>query len=384
VDFRPTEDQEAILAAVQELCDEHFKPKAEETDRVGAWPADNVRLMAELDLLGIPIPEAYGGMGLDMLTWTMVAEKLGHACTTTGAVFGAHILCVYPIMAFGTAEQKQTYLPRLASGEAIGAFGLTEPGAGSDAANVQTRATRDGDAYVLRGSKVFITNAGEAQVYVIIANVQPERGARGMTAFIVEKGMPGFEFGKNESKMAYASLPNRELIFDDCRVPAENLLGQERRGFRVAMETLGVGRIGMGIGAVGLAQAALDAAVPYAQTRVQFGEPIASFQAIQLMLADMATEVEAARLLCYQAAWLRDHALDFEKQAAMAKLYASEMCNRVCDKALQIHGGYGYTREYPVERYYREAKLFEIVEGTSEIQRLVIANRLLREYARRG
>ncbi len=382
MDFRFTEDQEAIFAAVQEFCDEQLAAKAEETDSAGVWPGENVRAMAELDLLGIPVPEAYGGMGLDVLTWTVVAEKLGRACTTTGAVFGAHILCVYPIMQFGTEEQKQKYLGRLATGEAIGAFGLTEPSAGSDAGNVQTRATRDNGAYVLRGSKVFITNAGEADIYVIIANVQPERGARGMTAFIVEKGTPGFEFGKNESKMAYPSLPNRELIFDDCRVPAENLLGQERRGFRVAMETLSVGRIGMGIGAVGLAQAALDAAVPYAQTRVQFGEPIANFQAVQLMLADMATEVEAARLLCYQAAWLKDEGLDFEKQAAMAKLYASEVCNRVCDKALQIHGGYGYTRDYPVERYYREAKLFEIVEGTSEIQRLVIANRLLREYQR--
>ncbi|MFQ6132450.1 MAG: acyl-CoA dehydrogenase family protein [Armatimonadota bacterium] len=380
MDFRFTEDQEAIFEAVQEFCDEQLAPKAEEMGRSHEYPWDNVRLMAELDLMGIPVPEQYGGMGMDILTWTVVAEKLGQACTSTGAVFGAHVLAVYPIMAFGTDEQKQKYLTRLATGESIGAFGLTEPGAGSDAGAVSTRATRDGDQYVLRGSKVFITNGGDAEIYVIIANVEPERGARGLTAFIVEKGTQGFEFGKNEEKMAYPGLSNRELIFDDARVPQENLLSRERRGFRVAMETLAVGRIGMGIGAVGLAQAALDAAVPYAQTRKQFGEPIANFQAVQFHLANMATELEAARLLCYQAAWMKDQGLDFEKQAAMAKLYASEMCNRVCDKAVQIHGGYGYTQEYAAERYYREAKLFEIVEGTSEIQRLVIANRLLREY----
>ncbi|MFQ6097830.1 MAG: acyl-CoA dehydrogenase family protein, partial [Armatimonadota bacterium] len=355
-------------------------PKARETDEAGEYPWDNVRKLAEIGVFGIPVPEEYEGLGMDILTWTVVAEKLACACGTTGAVFGAHILCQYPIMQFGTDEQKARYLPPLATGEHIGAFGLTEPGAGSDAGAVATRAERRGDEYVLNGRKVFITNGGDAETYVIIANVEPERGARGLTAFIVEKGTPGFEFGTDEHKMAFPSLSNRELIFDDCRVPAENVLGRERRGFRVAMTTLAVGRIGMGIGAVGLAQAALNAAVPYSQTREQFGQKISSFQAVQFMLADMATELEAARLLCYQAAWLRDQGLDFEKQAAMAKLFASEACVRICDKALQIHGGYGYTKEYPVERFYREAKLFEIVEGTSEIQRLVIANRVLREF----
>jgi butyryl-CoA dehydrogenase len=380
MDFGFTEDQQEIFAAVKEFCDDELAPNAQAVDEAEEFPWASVKKVAEMDLMGIPVPEEYGGMGLDLLTWTVCAEHLSTACTTTGAVFAAHVLAVYPIMSFGNEEQKGKYLTPLATGEKIGAFGLTEPGAGSDAGAVATRADRDGDEYVLNGSKVFITNGGDAEIYVIIANVQPGRGTRGLTAFIVEKGTPGFEFGKNEKKMAYASLSNRELIFQDCRVPAGNVLLKERRGFRVAMFTLAMGRIGMAIGAVGLAQAALDAAVPYAQTREQFGQTIDNFQAIQFMLADMATEIEAARLLSYQAAWLKDQDQDFEKQAAMAKLYASEVCNRVTSKAVQIHGGYGYTREFPVERYMREAKLFEIVEGTSEIQRLVIANRVLREY----
>ena len=336
-------------------------------------------MLGELDLMGISVPEEYDGLGLGVLEWTVVGEMLSAACTTTGAVYGAHVLCVYPIMLFGTDEQKDKYLRPLARGEEIGAFALTEPMAGSDAGNVQTRAELVGDEYILNGTKLFISNAGEAETYVIIANVAPERGTRGMTAFIVEKGTEGFEFGKNEEKMAFPSLPNRELVFQDARVPKENLLGRERRGFRVAMETLSLGRIGMAIGAVGLAQAAFDAAIEYAPTRIQFGQPISEFQAIQFMLADMAMEIEAARWLTYNAAWRKDQGLDFEKEAAMAKVYASETCNRVASKAVQIHGGYGYTKDYPVERYMREAKLFDIVEGTSEIQRLVIANRLLKE-----
>jgi len=378
MDFTLTEDQAAVLGAVKEFADQELAPRARETDEAGRWPAGNVRKLAELDLLGIPVPEQYGGLGMDFLTWTAVGEELSRACTTTGAVYGAHVLCVYPIMTFGTEEQKQKYLVPLARGEKIGAFGLTEPGAGSDAGAVSTRAERDGDCYVLNGTKIFISNGGEAEIYVIIANLDPSRGARRMTAFIVEKGTPGFEFGKDERKMAYPSLPNRELIFTDCRVPRDNLLAGENRGFRVAMQTLGVGRIGMAIGAVGLARAALEAAVPYAKQRQQFGKPISSFQAIQFMLADMATEVDAARLLTWRAAWLKDQGQPFEKEAAMAKLYASETAMRVTTKAVQIFGGYGYTRDFPVERYMREAKLFEIVEGTSEIQRLVIANQVLR------
>jgi len=379
MDFTFSQDQQAVLDAVKEFADGELAPKARETDEAGVWPAENVRKLAQLDLMGIPVPEEYGGLGMDFLTWAAVGEELSRACTTTGAVYGAHVLCVYPIMTFGTDDQKTRLLTPLARGEKVGAFGLTEPGAGSDAGAVSTRAERDGDHYLLNGTKIFISNGGEAEVYVIIANLDPSRGARGMTAFIVEKGTPGFTFGKDEKKMAYPSLPNRELIFTDCRVPKENLLGREKGGFLVAMRTLGVGRIGMAIGAVGLARAALEAAVPYAKQREQFGKPISSFEAIQFMLSDMATEIDAARLLTWRAAWLKDQGRPFEKEAAMAKLFAAETAMRVTTKAVQIFGGYGYTKEFPVERYMREAKLFEIVEGTSEIQRLVIANHVLRE-----
>jgi len=379
MDFTFSEDQTAILDAVREFCEGELAPRAKEVDEAACWPADNVRKLGELDLMGIPVPEEYGGMGMDFLTWAAVGEELSRACTTTGAVFGAHVLCVFPIMTFGTEEQKQKYLTPLARGEHIGAFGLTEPGAGSDAAAVSTRAQADGDDYILNGTKIFISNGGEAQTYVIIASTNPQRGVRGLSAFIVEKGTPGFEFGKDEKKMAFPSLPNRELIFTDCRVPKANLLGREGSGFLVAMRTLGVGRIGMATGAVGLARAALEAAVPYSRQRKQFGQPISSFQAIQFTLADMATQVDAARLLTWRAAWLKDQGRPFEKEAAMAKLFASEVAMRVTTKAVQVFGGYGYTREFPVERYMREAKLFEIVEGTSEVQRMVIANHVIRE-----
>jgi len=384
MDFSFTDEQQEIFAAVREICEEELKPKAAEVDQSGEYPWDNIKMLAELDLFGVPVPEQYGGLGLGILDWAVIGELLSAACTTTGAVYGAHLLAEYPIMEFGSEEQKEKYLRPLASGEKIGAFGLTEPGAGSDAASVRTRAELDGDYYILNGTKVFISNGGDAEIYVIIANVAPEKGARGMTAFIVEKGTEGFTFGKDEEKMAYSALSNRELIFQDARVPKENLLGRERRGFRVAMSTLGAGRIGMAIGGVGLAQAAYDAAVAYAPTREQFGQPISEFQAIQFMLADMATNIEAARWLSYSAAWRKDQGLEFEKEAAMAKVFASEMCVEVCNKVVQIHGGYGYTRDYPVERYYREAKLFDIVEGTSEIQRLVIANHLLKEARKSG
>jgi alkylation response protein AidB-like acyl-CoA dehydrogenase len=379
MDFTFTEDQQLVLDAVRKFADGELAPKAQETDEAGVWPAENVAKLGQLDLMGIPIPEQYGGLGMDFLTWAAVGEELSRACTTTGAVYGAHMLALFPILTFGTEEQKQKHLVPLAKGEHIGAFALTEPGAGSDAAAVSTKAQGDGDHYLLNGTKIFITNGGEAHTYVVIASTDPSRGVRGLTAFVVEKGTPGFAFGKNERKMAFPSLPNRELIFADCRVPRQNVLGREGGGFLVAMRTLAVGRIGMAIGAVGLARAALEAAVPYARQRHQFGKPISSFQAIQFMLADMATEVDAARLLTWRAAWLKDQGKPFEKEAAMAKLYASEVAMRVTTKAVQIFGGYGYTRDFPVERYMREAKLFEIVEGTSEIQRTVIANQVIRE-----
>ncbi|HAV42735.1 TPA: acyl-CoA dehydrogenase [bacterium] len=378
MDFKLTEDQELILKAVKEICQKELSPLADEVDKKGEFPWENIRKLARYDLCGIPISQEYGGLGQDFLTWALVGEEISHACTTTGAIFGANMLCIYPIYAFGNEDQKKKYLAPLVKGEIIGAFALTEPDAGSDAAGIKTTAVRQGDEYILNGTKLFITNAGEAQIYVIMAKTAPERGARGMSAFIVERGTSGFSFGKEEEKMAYSSLANRELIFADCRVPTENLLLKEGRGFRVAMETLDVGRIGMGIGAVGLARAAYEEAINYSKSRVQFGSPISTFQAIQFMLADMATQIEAARLLVLKAAYMKDQGNPFSHIAAMAKLYASEMAMMVVNKALQIHGGYGYTKEYKIERYFREAKLFEIVEGTSEIQRLVIANHVLK------
>lgn len=378
MDFKLTEDQKLILKAVKEICEKEISVTADEVDRKGEFPWENVEKLARYDLCGIPIPEEDGGLGQDFLSWAVVGEELSHACTTTGAIFGADMLCIYPIYAFGNEDQKKKHLIPLARGEAIGAFALTEPDAGSDASGIKTTATKQGDEYILNGTKAFITNAGEAEIYVIMAKTAPGRGARGMSAFIVEKGTPGFSFGKDEEKMAYRALPNKELVFADCRIPASNLLSKEGRGFRVAMETLDVGRIGMGIGAVGLARAAYEEAVKYSKTRIQFGDPICSFQAIQFMLADMATQIEAARLLVLKAAYLKDQGEPFSHIAAMAKLYASEMAMAVVNKAVQIHGGYGYTRDYKVERYFREAKLFEIVEGTSEIQRLVIANHVLK------
>lgn len=379
MDFRFTEDEQMIIDAVRELCDEELKPYAKQTDEAHEYPAEKVALLKEMDLMGIPAPEQYGGLDMGFLLWGVVGEMLSAACTTTGAVYGAHMLCEYPILAFGTDEQKEKYLTPLATGEAIGAFGLTEPNAGSDAGSVATKAELRGDKYILNGTKIFITNGGEAEVYVIIANLDPGKGTRGLTAFILEKGMPGFTFGKNEEKMAYPSLPNRELVFQDAEVPVENVLYKPGRGFRVALDTLGVGRIGMAVGAVGLAQAAYEAALEYVQVREQFGQKIMEFQAVQHALADMAMEIEAARLLSYQAAWLKDQGEPFEKEAAYAKLFASEVAMRQTTKAVQLHGGVGYTREFPVERYMREAKLFEIVEGTSEIQRGIIANRILRD-----
>lgn len=376
--FDLTEDQQLILQAAREICQKQIAPRAEEIDQAHKFPWDNIKLLAKADMIGIPFPPEYGGLGSDFTTWALVGEEISKSCTTTGAVFGAHILCAYPIFLFGNEEQKRKYLPQLCQGGKIGAFGLTEPNAGSDAANVQTTAVKNGDHYILNGSKIFITNAGDAETYVIITKTAPEKGARGMTAFIVEKGTPGFTIGKNEDKMAFPSLPNRELYFENCRVPAANVLMGEGRGFRVAMQTLDIGRIGMAIGAIGLAQAAFEAALKYAQVRVQFNKPISSFEAIQLKLADMATQIEAGRLLIYKSTYMKDHNQKFEKFASMAKLFCSEAAHLATNEAVQIHGGYGLIKEYPVERYYREVKLFEIVEGTSEIQRLVIANHLFK------
>lgn len=379
MDFTLSDDQKMILELVNEVSEKEFAPRADEISAKGEFPAENIRKLAELDLFGITIPEKYGGLGMDYLTWTLVSERISRACTTTGLIFGTNLLCTYPLLQFGNEEQKKKYLPPLAKGETLGAFALTEPEAGSDAGNVQTTAIKEKDSYVLDGTKIFITNGEVAGTYIIIANMDRARGPRGLTTFIVEKGNPGFSFGQHFDKMGLSALPNVELIFDSCRIPSENLLHKEKRGFRVAMRTFAAGRIGVGIGALGVAEAAFEKAKEYSKERVQFGRSISSFQAIQHILADMATGIETAKYLLYRAAWLLDQDKPFEKISSMGKLYASEVAMKVATKAVQVFGGYGYTKDYPVERYMREAKLFEIIEGTSEIQRGVIANFILKE-----
>ncbi len=379
MDFTLNDDQKMILELVDEVSEKEFAPRADEISAKGEFPAENIRKLAELDLFGITIPEEYGGLGMDYLTWTLVSERISRACTTTGLIFGTNLLCTYPLLQFGNEEQKKKYLPPLAKGEILGAFALTEPEAGSDAGNVQTTAIKEKDSYVLDGTKIFITNGEVAGTYIIIANMDRARGPRGLTAFIVEKGNPGFSFGQHFDKMGLSALPNVELIFDNCRIPSQNLLHKEKRGFRVAMRTFAAGRIGVGIGALGVAEAAFEKAKEYSKERVQFGRSISSFQAIQHILADMATGIETAKYLLYRGAWLLDQNKPFEKISSMGKLYASEVAMKVATKAVQVFGGYGYTKDYPVERYMREAKLFEIIEGTSEIQRGVIANFILKE-----
>ena len=380
MDFALNDDQKMILELVDQVSEKEFAPRADEVSAKGEFPAENIKKLTELDLFGITIPEKYGGLGMDYLTWTLVSERISRACTTTGLIFGTNLLCTYPLLQFGNEEQKKKYLPPLAKGETLGAFALTEPEAGSDAGNVQTTAIKEKDSYVLDGTKIFITNGEVAGTYIIIANMDRARGPRGLTAFIVEKGNPGFTFGQHFDKMGLSALPNVELIFDNCRIPSENLLHKEKRGFRVAMRTFAAGRIGVGIGALGVAEAAFEKAKEYSKERVQFGRSISSFQAIQHILADMATGIETAKYLLYRAAWLLDQNKPFEKISSMGKLYASEVAMKVATKAVQVFGGYGYTKDYPVERYMREAKLFEIIEGTSEIQRGVIANLLLKEH----
>jgi len=379
MNFDLSEEQKTILELVEEVSEKEIAPAADQVAEKGEFPQKNVEKLASLDLFGITIPQEYGGLGMNYLTWTLVAERISRACATTGLIFGANLLCTFPLLNFGSEAQKKKYLPPLARGEALGAFALTEPEAGSDAGNVQTTARKEKGGYVLDGNKIFITNGEVADIYIIIANLDKKRGARGLAAFIVEKGTEGFSFGQHFKKMGLEALPNVELIFNNCWIPEENLLGKEKRGFRIAMQTFAAGRIGVGIGALGIAEAAFQKARDYAKERIQFGRPISSFQAVQHILAEMATRIEAARYLLYKAAWLLDQGQNFEKYASMGKLYASEAAMWVTTKAVQVLGGYGYMKDYPVERYMREAKLFEIIEGTSEIQRNIIANIILRE-----
>ncbi len=379
MDFRLTEEQEMTRQMVRDFAEKEVQPSAAERDETETFSREIFDKMGQLGLTGIPWPEEYGGAGSDYISYVIAVEELSRVDASTGTTLSAHIsLASWPIFKYGTEEQKKKYLEPMALGEKLGAFALTETTAGTDAAAGQATAKLDGDSYILNGTKIFITNAGEAEIYIVFALTDPEKKTRGMSAFIVEKGTPGFTFGKKEQKMGLRSSPTLEIIFEDCRVPRENLLGSEGEGFKIALSTLDGGRSGIAAQAVGIAQGALDEAVAYAQSREQFGQPIARFQAISFMLADMATKVEAARLLTYQAAFLESKGLPYGKASAMAKLFASEAAMEITTNAVQIFGGYGYTRDYPVERFMRDAKITQIYEGTSEAQRMVISRYLLK------
>jgi butyryl-CoA dehydrogenase len=379
MDLELTEEQRMIRKMVREFAEREILPIASRIDESCEFPWEVVRKMGSLGLFGLPFPEEYGGSGADNVSYAIAVEEISRASGSLGITYAAHVsLACAPIYLFGDEEQRRKYLTPMAKGEKLGAFALTEPEAGSDAASIKTRAFLDGEEWVINGHKVFITNGSIADVLVIAAVTDPEKGKRGISSFIVEKGTPGFHIGREEEKMGLRGSITSELFFDDCRIPKGNILGKEGDGFKQFLITLDGGRISIGAMALGIAQAALEAAVSYSKKRVQFGQPICNFQAIKWMIADMATEIEAARLLVYRAAWLEDKGLRFTKEAAMAKLYASEAAERACYKALQIHGGYGYIRDYPVERYYRDNRLTTIGEGTSEIQRLVIARQILK------
>lgn len=378
MDFTFNPEHQLFRERFQAFANDVVAPRAAEIDRSGKFPWDVINAAAELGLLGVPIPEEYGGIGADSLAFVLLIEALAEACGSTALTVAAHtgLVCV-PLLMFGNEEQKQQYLAPLAKGEMLGAFGLTEPEAGSDAAATRTTAVRDGDHFVINGQKVFTTNGSIAGVLIVTAVTKPGAGHRGISNIIVPADAPGVRFGQDQEKMGLHGSVTSQVYFDDCRVPVDNLLGKPGEGFKQFLQVLDGGRVGIGAMSVGLAQAALRDAKAYATEREQFGRPIADFQAISFMLADMATDLEAARWLVYRAAWLKDCGQPYTMEAAMAKLFASEAAERICHKAIQIHGGYGYTREYPVERYYRDVRLTEIGEGTSEIQRLVIARRLL-------
>lgn len=374
MNFKLTPTQSLFRQMIKEFADKEVKPLAAEIDEQERFPIENVQKMAKLGLFGIPLPVEYGGAGGDNIMYSIAVEELSRVCATTGVVLSAHTsLCLAPIFEHGTEEQKRKYLPKLASGEWIGAFGLTEPNAGTDASAQQTTAVLDGDEWVLNGNKIFITNAGHAHVYVVFAMTDKSLKTKGISAFIVEAGTPGFEIGKKELKLGIRGSATAELIFTDCRIPKENLLGKIGGGFGIAMKTLDGGRIGIASQALGIAQGAIDETVKYTMERKQFGKPLSGFQNTQFQMADLKTKVEASRLLVRSAAFKKDSKESYSVDAAMAKLFAAETAMEVTTKAVQFHGGYGYTREYPVERMMRDAKITEIYEGTSEVQRMVIA-----------
>ncbi len=378
MNFKLSEEHEMIRRMVRDFAENEVEPTAAERDEEERFDIELFEKMAALGLTGIPWPEEYGGIGSDYLAYCIAVEELSRVCASVGVTLSAHTsLAGWPVYTFGTEEQKQTYLRPMAEGTKIGAYGLTEPSSGSDAGAMKTTAKREGDHYFLNGSKIFITNGGIADIYIVFALTNPE-DKRSSTAFIIEKDFEGFSVGKKEKKLGIRSSPTTEIIFEDCKVPVENRLGKEGEGFKIAMMTLDGGRNGIAAQAVGIAQGALDASIAYAKDRKQFGKPIAENQAISFKLADMATSIEASRLLTYQAAWLESNGHPYGKESAMSKLMAGDTAMKVTTEAVQIFGGYGYTKDYPVERYMRDAKITQIYEGTQEIQRLVISRMLIK------
>ena len=374
-----SEEQKLLQKTVREFAESEVKPMAKQLDETGRFPRENFREAARLGLTSVAIPEADGGAGFDHIAYSIVIEEISRCCASTGVILSVqNSLYCDPLERFGTAEQKRKFLRPFARGERIGCYALTEPQAGSHAAALQTKAVRKGDKYVVNGTKAWITNGGEADAAIVYVNTDPAKGEKGITALLIEKGTPGFQPGKEEKKLGIHATACCELTFADCEVPTANRIGNEGQGYQVALSTLDGGRIGIAAQATGIAQGAFEEALQWSQQRKAFGQPIAQFQAIQFMLADMATEIDAARWLTRKAAWKQDSGARFSMEAAMAKLFASEMATRVTHKAMQIHGGYGYSREYPVERAYRDARITEIYEGTSEIQRLVISSWVLR------
>lgn len=379
MDFNLNKEQALTKKLFQEFAENEVKPIAAEIDELERFPEETVEKMAKLGMMGIPFPREYGGSDGDTISYAIAVEELSKHCGTTGVILSAHTsLGAHPIYTYGDDYQKETFLRPLLTGEKLGAFGLTEPGAGSDASMQTTVAIKDGDNYIINGSKVFITNGGYADIFIIFAMTDKEKGTRGISAFIIEKDTPGFSVGKVEKKLGIKGSSTTELIFKDMVVPKENLLGKENSGFKIAMATLDGGRIGIAAQAVGIAQGALDEAISYVKEREQFGRSIAKFQNTQFQIADMQTKIDAARLLTFRAATLADQGKRYTKEAAMAKLYASDIAMDVTKVAIQLFGGYGYTRDYPVERMFRDAKITEIYEGTSEVQKMVISGFLLR------
>jgi butyryl-CoA dehydrogenase len=379
VNLELTEEQQLLRKSVREFAESEVRPLAKELDETGHYPRELFHKAAELGLTGVAFPESQGGAGFDHIAYTIVIEEISRCCASTGVILSVqNSLFCDPIHRFGNAEQKKKFLLPFTRGEKIGCYALTEPQAGSNAAALQTKAVKNGDHYVINGTKAWITNGGVADAAIAYVNTDPTKGEKGITAMVVEKGTPGFKVGKEEKKLGINATACCELIFTDCAVPESNRIGGEGEGYKVALSTLDGGRIGIAAQATGIAQGAFEAALKWSQERMAFGHPIAQFQAIQFMLADMATEIDAARLLVRKAAWKQDSGARFSLEAATAKLFASEMATRVAHKAIQVHGGYGYSREYPVERAYRDARVTEIYEGTSEIQRLVIASWVLK------